>query len=102
MMLICYILAVLLVLPMALLIGCAAIEASLMKNRPQMSWLLPVGVMLASALIQRGMDGGSGLNALLWSLPASYERYAFFGTAVGAAIGAVLRWFSAPKEFNPA
>ena len=102
MMLICYFLAVLLALPVILLVGCTVIEASLMKNRPQMSWLLPIGVMLASALIQRQMDGGSGLSTLLWSISASYERYAFFGTAAGAVIGAVLRWFSAPKELNPA
>ena len=102
MMLICYFLAVLLVLPAALLIGCAVTEASLMKNSPQLSWLLPIGAMLASAIIQQRVDGGSGLDALLWSVPASYGRYAFLGTAAGAAIGAVLRWFSAPKEPNPA
>lgn len=102
MMLICYFLAVLLVLPAALVIGCAVTEAYLMKNRPQMSWLLPVGTMLASALIRQGLDGSSGLDTLLWSLPASYGRYAFSGTAAGAAIGAVLSWFSAPKERHPA
>ena len=102
MMMLCYILAILLALPAALLIGCAATEAHLMKNRPQMSWLLPAGVMLASALIQQRADGGSDLSALLWSLPACYGRYALSGTAAGAAIGAVLRWFSTPKEVNPA
>ena len=101
MMLICYILAILLALPAALLIGCAVIEAALMKNSPQLSWLLPIGTMLASVIIQQRVDTGSGLDALLWSLPAFYERYAFFGTAAGAAIGAVMRWFSAPKVFNP-
>ena len=101
MMLICYILAVLLALPAALLIGCAATEASLMKNRPEMSWLLPAGTMLASALIQRGMDGGSGLSALLWPILDFYRRYALYGTAAGASVGAVMRWFSAPQEVNP-
>lgn len=96
------ILAVRVVLPAALLAGCAVTEASLMKKRPQLSWLLPAGAMLASALIQRRMDGGSDLSALLWSLLDVYERNAFYGTAAGAAIGAVLRWFSAPKELNPA
>ena len=91
-----------LVIPAASLIGCAVIEASLMKNRPQLSWLLPAGTMLASALIQRGMDGGSDLDALLLSLPAFYGRCAFSGTAAGAAIGAVMRWFSAPKKLSPA
>ena len=98
--LIYFLLAVFLVIPAASLIGCAVLEASLMKNRPQHSWLLPIGTMLASALIQRGMDGGSSLDALLWSLPACYARCASFGTAAGAAIGAVLGWFSAPKELN--
>ena len=97
MMMICYILAMLLVLPAALLIGCAATEAYLMKNRPQMSWLLPVGVMLASALIQQRADGSSDLGALLWSLPACYGRYALSGTTAGAAIGAVLSWFGEPS-----
>ena len=101
MMMICYILAILLVLPTALLIGCAAVEASVMKNRPEMSWLLPLGAMLASVLIQQRVDASSGLDALLWSIPASCERYVFCGTAAGAAIGAVMRWFSAPKELNP-
>lgn len=101
MMMICYVLAILLALPAALLVGCAVTEASLMKNRPQMSWLLPLGTMLASALIQRGMDGSSGLVALLWSLLDHYRRYALYGTAAGAVIGAVMRWFSAPKEVNP-
>ena len=100
MMLICYLLAALLVLPVALLIGCAVTEASLMKNRPQMSWLLPVGAMLASALIQQQVDASSGLGALMWSIPASYWRCASLGTTAGAAIGAVLRWFSAPKQLN--
>ena len=102
MMLICYFLAVLLVLPTALLIGCAAVEASLMKNNPQMSWLLPAGAMLASAMLRQSLDGSSGLDALLWSIPAFCGRYAVQGTAAGAAIGAVMRWFSAPKELNPA
>ena len=97
-----FLLAVFLGIPAASLIGCAAAEASLMKNRPQLSWLLPAGSMLASALIQKGLDGGSGLNALLWSLPALYARCACFGTSAGAAVGAVLRWFGAAKELNPA
>ena len=95
-------LIVFLVIPAASLIGCAAIEASLMKNRPQLSWLLPLGTTLASALIQRGLDGGSSLDALLWSLPACYARCASFGTAAGAAIGAVMGWFGTKKEVNPA
>lgn len=101
MMMICYILAILLALPAALLVGCAVIEAHLIKNRPQMSWLLPLGVRLASALIQQRVDGGSGLNTLLWSLPACCGRYALYGTAAGAVIGAVLSWFSASKELSP-
>ena len=100
MMMICYLLAALLVLPAALLIGCAILEGSLMKNRPQLSWLLPVGAMLASALLP---DGGSGLGALLWSFLAFCGRCAFFGIAAGAAIGAVMSWFSVPKDpVNPA
>ena len=91
-------LAVFLVIPGALLIWCAATEATLMKNRPQLSWLLPAGSMLASALIQKGLDGGSGLNALLWSLPDLYSRCVLSGTAAGAAIGAILRWFGVPGE----
>lgn len=101
MMLICYVLAILLVLPAVLLIGCAVTEAALMKNSPQMSWLLPLGAMLASALIQQKVDAGSRLDALLLSVPASYWRCASLGTTAGAVIGAVLRWFSAPKPVNP-
>ena len=88
--------------PAATLIGCAVIETFLMKNRPQLSWLLPAVVMLASALIRQGAGGGSGLDDLLWSSPAFHERCASFGTAAGAAIGAVLRWFSEPKQVSPA
>ena len=87
-------------IPAAALIGCAAVEASLMKDRPQLSWLLPLGTMLASALIQRGMDGSSDLGAMLWSLLDYYRRCAFYGTAAGAVVGAVVRWFSAPKELG--
>ena len=97
-----FLLIVFVVIPAAALIGCAAVEASLMKSRPQLSWLLPAGVMLASALIQRGLDGGSSLDTLLWSLPAFYGRCAFFGTASGAVVGAVMRWSGGPKELNPA
>ena len=96
------VLTVQVVLPAASLAGCAAIEASLMKKRPQLSWVLPAVVMLASALIQRQVDGSSGLEAYLWSFPARYVQNALSGTAAGAVIGAVLRWFSAPKELNPA
>lgn len=91
-------LAVFLVIPVALLIWCAATEATLMKNRPQLSWLLPAGSMLASALIQRSLNESSGMYALLWSLPDLYGRCVLSGTAAGAAIGAVLRWFGVPKE----
>ena len=90
------------VIPAASLFGCAVLEGHLMKTRPQLSWLLPAGVMLASALFQQRVDGGSGLDALLWSLPAFYSRCAFSGTAAGAAIGAVMGWFCAPKQFSPA
>ena len=92
----------LLVIPAASLFGCAVLEGHLMKTRPQLSWLLPAGAMLASALFQQRVDSGSGLGALLWSLPAFYGRCASFGTSAGAAIGAVMRWFSAPKQFSPA
>ena len=95
-------LIVFLVIPAVSLIGCAAMEASLMKNRPQLSWLLPVGAMLASSFLQQRVDGGSDLDTLLWSLPALYGRCASFGATAGAAIGAVLSWFAAPKEVNPA
>ena len=95
-------LIVFLVIPAVSLIGCAAMEASLMKNRPQLSWLLPVGAMLLSAFLQQKVDAGSDLDTLLWSLPAFYGRCASFGTSAGAAIGAVMRWFSAPKQFSPA
>ena len=100
--LIYFLLIVFLVIPAASLIGCAVLEASLMKNRPQLSWLLPIGTMLASSLIQRGVDAGSSLEALLWWLPACYARCAFSGTAAGAAIGAVWSWFGAPKQLSPA
>lgn len=95
------ILIVFLGIPAASLIGCAVTEAALMKNRPQMSWLLPLGVMLASVMLRQKVDGGSDMDALLWSLPAFYGRCAFYGTSAGAVIGAVMRWFSAPKELNP-
>ena len=94
-------LIVFLVLPGALLTGCAAVEASLMKKRPQLSWLLPLGLMLASVMLQRKVDGSSDLSAALWSLLDYYRRYAFYGTAAGAVIGAILRWFAAPKELSP-
>lgn len=96
-----FLLIVFLVIPAASLIGCAVTEASLMKNRPQLSWPLPAGTMLASAMLRQSLDKCSDLAALLWSLPAFYGRCALFGTAAGAAIGAVMRWFSAPKELNP-
>ena len=78
-------------IPAASLIGCAFTEASLMKNRPQMSWLLPLMAMLASAVLQQKVDGCSYMDSLLWRLPAFYGRCAFFGTSAGAAIGAILR-----------
>lgn len=88
----------LLAAPVVSLVGCAVLEAFLMKNRPQLSWLLPVVVMLASALFQ---DGGPVLTALLGSLPAACGRCAFFGTATGAVIGAVLNWCAAPQRLSP-
>ena len=91
------ILTALLATPAASLIGCAVIEAFLMKTYPQLSWLLPAVVALSSELSRRGFN----LDGLLWSSSASYGRYAFYGIAAGAVIGAVLRWFSAPKEVNP-
>ena len=97
-----FLLIVFLGIPAAALVGCAALEASLMKSRPQLSWLLPAAALLASALIQRGLDGGSGLDTLLWSLPAFYGRCAFLGTAAGAAAGAVMRWSGTKKELSPA
>lgn len=78
--------------PAALLIGCAVLEASLMKKRPLWSWLLPAGAMLVSALIE-----SSDLDALLLVLPTFYGRCAFFGTAAGAVIGAVMNWSAAPS-----
>lgn len=96
-----FLLTALLVVPAALLIGCAVTEASLMKNSPQLSWLLPMGAMLASTLIQQRADADSGLGALLWPLLSFYGRYVSFGTAAGAAIGAILRWFAPPKEVSP-
>ena len=80
--------------PEALLVGCAVIEAFLMITRPQLSWLLPAEVMLASGLIQRGCG-------LLWPSTEFYWSYAFGGTAIGAALGAVMNWFYVPKEVNP-
>ena len=100
--LIYFLLIVFLGIPAVSLIGCAVMEASLMKDRPQLSWLLPIGTMLASALIQRGLDGGSDLDTLLLTLPAIYGRCAFLGTSAGAAVGAVMRCFGGPKELNPA
>ena len=90
------ILIVLLVIPVTLLVWCAATEAALMKNRPQLSWLLPAGTMLAASWTRRGWAGSSGAETLFWTLPALYGRCALAGTAGGAAIGAVLRWFGVP------
>lgn len=63
-----------------------------------MTWLLPAGSLLASAVIQRGWDGSSGMDGLLWALPLLYGRCALAGTAGGAAIGAILRWFGVPEK----
>lgn len=89
-------LAALLTTPEALLVGCAVLEAFLMITRPQLSWPLPAAVMLASNLIQREFG-------LLWPSVELYWSYAFTGTAVGAAMGAVMSWFYTPKDsVNPA
>ena len=90
------ILIFLLVVPVALVVCCAAVEASFMKNCPQLSWLLPAVYMLASALI--GLDDSSGVDGLLWALPVLYGRCILAGTAGGAVIGAVLRWFGVPAR----
>lgn len=87
------ILIFLVAIPAALVVWCAAAEASLMKNRPDLSWLLPAGAALASAMSGRRLDGSSGLTALLWTLPALYGRCTMAETAAGAALGAVMRWF---------
>ena len=90
------ILIALLMTPEALLVGCAVIEAFLMITRPQRSWLLPAAVMLASGLLRREFG-------LLWPSAELYWSYAFGGTAVGAALGAVMNWFYVPKDsVNPA
>ena len=92
---VCSILIALLMTPEALLVGCAVIEAFLMITRPRLSWPLPAAVMLASSLIQRGFG-------LLWPSTELYWSYAFGGTAVGAAMGAVMSWFCVPKDsVNP-
>ena len=94
--LIYWILLILLTTPEALLVGCAVLEAFLMITRPKLSWLLPAAVMLASNLIQREFG-------LLWPSAELYWSYAFGGTAVGAAVGAVMNWFYVPKDpVNPA
>ena len=94
--LIYWILIILLTTPEALLVGCAVIEGFLMITRPQLSWLLPAAVMLASNLIQREFG-------LLWPSAELYWSCAFGGTAVGAAVGAVMNWFYVPKDsVNPA
>ena len=94
--LICAILTALLMTPEALLVGCAVIEAFLMITRPRLSWPLPAAVMLASNLIQREFG-------LLWPSTELYWSYAFTGTTVGAAVGAVMNWFYVPKDpVNPA
>ena len=77
--------------PEALLVGCAVMEAFLMITRPQLSWLLPAPVMLASGLIQRGFG-------LLWPSAGLYWSYAFTGTTIGAALGAVMSWFYVPEK----
>lgn len=89
------ILIFLLVIPLGLLLWCASTEASLMKNRPLLSWLLPAGTMLVSSWTGQSLNNSSGMTALLWSLPALYGRCALAGTAGGAAIGTVLRWVEA-------
>ena len=89
------ILIALLMTPEGLLVGCAVIEAFLMMTRPRLSWLLPAAVMLASSLIQRECG-------LLWPSAELQWSYAFTGTAIGAAVGAVMSWFYVPKEVNRA
>ena len=94
--LIYWMLTALLATPEALLVGCAVMEGFLMITRPRLSWLLPAAVMLASHLIQRELG-------LLWPSIELYWNYAFTGTAVGAAVGAVMNWFYVPKDaVNPA
>ena len=91
-----WILVMLLTSPETLLVGCAVLEAFLMITRPQLSWPLPAAVMLASGLIQREFG-------LLWPSAELYWSCAFGGTAVGAAVGAVMNWFYVPKDpVNPA
>ena len=85
----------LLMTPEALLVGCAVMEAFLMITRPQLSWPLPAAVMLASGLIQREFG-------LLWPSIELYWSYAFTGTTIGAALGAVMSWFYTPKESHTA
>ena len=93
--LIYWILIALLSAPEALLVGCAVVEAFLMITRPRLSWPLPAAVMLASNLIQRKFGLLLPSTELYWS-------YAFGGTAVGAAMGAVMSWFCVPKDsVNP-
>ena len=89
--LIYWILIVLFMTPETLLVGCAVIEAFLMITRPRLSWLLPAAVMLALNLIQRKFG-------LLLPSTELHWNYAFTGTAVGAAVGAVMNWFYVPKE----
>ena len=94
--LIYWILTALLMTPEAWLVGCAVMEGFLMITRPQLSWPLPAAVMLASNLIQREFG-------LLWPSAELYWSYAFTGTAVGAAIGAIMNWFYVPADpVNPA
>ena len=88
----------LILIPVVLVVWCAATEARLMKNRPQLSWLLPAGAVLASVLSGRGLDGSSGMGAVLWSLPALLGRCGMSGSSGGAAIGAGMRWFGLPAK----